>query len=135
MNKDKNKVTAKELYDKVFNDYDSSKEESRIHKIFDQESEFNKRLIKFGELVKKHVPDLEEELKKLGFCNHEILYHHYFVNPDRTDYYSDNEGNNIKIENGYGSLVVDFNGTLKIFESIYLGENEREFLDWIKQND
>ena len=135
MIKDEKKVTAKKLYDKVFKGYDNSKEKSRIRKIFDQESELNKRLNEYTRLVKQYVPDLEEELEKLGFCNHEIIYYHSFVIPDRTDYYFNDEGDLIEIFNDDGSLVVNFNGLKKTFQSKYLGENEREFLDWIKQND
>lgn len=124
------KITYKQLWDSVFEGYDKS--EPQLKRIFNTNSDYNKRLIKYAELCNELEPDFDNELQKLGFTEKTTVEYPDYFTPGSEDFYSNDKGDTLKISEE-GIMIVTFNDYKVNFECDIIGENERMALRWIKE--
>ena len=124
------KITYKQLWDSVFEGYDKS--EPQLKRIFNTNSDYNKRLIKYAELCNELEPDFDNELQKLGFTEKMTVEYPDYFTPGSEDFYSNDKGDTLQIS-GEGNMLVTFNDYKVNFECDIVGENERMALRWIKE--
>lgn len=130
MNENPEKITYKQLWDRVFYDYEPKG--NRLNRIFDPNSDYNKRLKKYSRLCEELKPDFDNELKKLGFNEKVKIIYPDYVTPDHEDFYY-NEKRDVISVSQYGTMLVEFNDQEKSFGSDVIGENQRMALKWIKE--
>ena len=124
------KITYGQLWDSVFEDY--TPKGNKIERIFNPDSDYNKRLIEYVQLCKELEPDMDEELYKLGFVEKKTINYPGFVTPGVEDFYYNNKDDYVCI--GTDSItVVTFNDKEKSFDSDIVGENKRLILRWIRE--
>lgn len=120
------KITYKQLWGFVFED--CKPKGRRLKRIFDANSDFNKRLTKYSRL-----PNFDKEFKELGFeLKRRVIYPDY-VTLDSEDFYFNDKGDVISVGDEQGIIVVTFNDKSTRFESDVIGEKQRMALEWIKE--
>ena len=124
------KITYSQVWDYVFEDYEPKG--NRLNRIFNSDSDYNTRLSLYSDLCGKFEPDIDNELKMLGFSTKKTVYYPDFVTPEYKQFYFNGKGDVISISEA-GIMVVTFNDQKKSFECDIIGENERMALRWIKE--
>lgn len=122
------KITNIELWNDVFEDYESKG--SALKRIFDPNSDYNKRLVEFAERCTELIPDFDDELRKLGFDTKIVDQYPNYFTPNYVEYYYNDKEDVITVSRA-GIMVVTYNDQEESFESDIIGEEERMALKWI----
>lgn len=125
-NENPEKLTYKQVWDNAFKGYDLK--ETRLKEIFDPDPDYTRRLNEYGSKCALLSPDVDEELKSLGFDKVDSFEIHGCIE----DVYCNNWKQKISISHDVVT-VVSYNGEKESFESDIVGEVSRMIIKWLKE--